>query len=57
VDAQQIITGDFVLVSGDMVCNVRIDEMVKIHKERRKLDKDVIMTVLVKEAAVVHRTR
>jgi len=40
-----------------MVCNVRIDEMVKIHKERRKLDKEVIMTVLVKEAAVDHRTR
>ena len=57
VDAQQIITGDFVLVSGDMVCNVRIDEMVKIHKERRKVDKDVIMTILVKEATVGHRTR
>ncbi len=57
VDAQSIITGDFVLVSGDMVCNVRIDEMVKAHKERRKLDKEVIMTVLVKEASVDHRTR
>jgi translation initiation factor eIF-2B subunit epsilon len=57
VDAQGIINGDFVLVSGDMVCNVRIDEMVKIHKERRKADKEVIMTVLVKEAAIDHRTR
>ncbi|PVG02792.1 nucleotide-diphospho-sugar transferase [Serendipita vermifera] len=57
VDAQSIITGDFVLVSGDMVCNVRIDEMVKIHKERRKVDKEVIMTVLVKEADTNHRTR
>lgn len=45
------------LVSGDMVCNVRIDEMVKIHKERRKVDKDVIMTILVKQAGVGHRTR
>lgn len=57
VDAQSIIKGDFVLVSGDMVCNVRIDDIVKVHKERRKVDKEVIMTMLVKEAAVNHRTR
>ncbi|KAG8835800.1 hypothetical protein FRC18_012332 [Serendipita sp. 400] len=57
VDSQSIITNDFVLVSGDMVCNVKIDEMVKAHKARRKLDHEVIMTVLVKEAAVGHRTR
>lgn len=57
VDAQSIITGDFVLVSGDCVTNVRIDEMVRVHKERRKVDKEVIMTVLVKEAGVGHRTR
>ncbi|KAG8807161.1 hypothetical protein FRC17_004613, partial [Serendipita sp. 399] len=57
VDSQSIITNDFVLVSGDMVCNVKIDEMVKAHKARRKIDHEVIMTVLVKEAAVDHRTR
>ncbi|KAG8807223.1 hypothetical protein FRC17_004588, partial [Serendipita sp. 399] len=54
VDSQSIITNDFVLVSGDMVCNVKIDEMVKAHKARRKVDHEVIMTVLVKEAAVDH---
>lgn len=57
VDSQSIITNDFVLVSGDMVCNVKIDEVVKAHKARRKADHEVIMTILVKEAAVGHRTR
>lgn len=57
VDAQSIIKSDFVLVSGDMVSNVRIDEIVRVHKERRKVNKDVIMTCLVKECGVGHRTR
>jgi NDP-sugar pyrophosphorylase family protein len=57
VDAQSIIKSDFVLVSGDMVSNVRIDEIVRVHKERRKVNKDIIMTCLVKECGVGHRTR
>ena len=52
-----IITNDFVLVSGDLVSNIRIDEIVKVHKERRKTNKDAIMTMVVKEASAVHPTR
>ena len=52
-----IITNDFVLVTGDLVSNVRIDEVVRVHKERRKVDRDAIMTMVVKESGVVHRTR
>ena len=37
--------------------NIRIDEVVKVHKERRKVDRDSIMTMVVKESGVVHRTR
>jgi len=34
---------------GDLVSNIRIDEVVKIHKERRKgVDRDAIMTMVVK---------
>lgn len=53
----QIITSDFVLVTGDLVSNVRIDEVVRAHKERRRTNKDAIMTMVVKEAGAVHRTR
>lgn len=52
-----IITSDFVLVTGDLVSNVRIDEVVRAHKERRKTNKDAIMTMVVKESGTKHRTR
>jgi hypothetical protein len=52
-----LVTSDFVLVMGDLVSNVRIDEVVKVHKERRKNNKDAIMTMVVKESGVRHRTR
>ncbi|KIP09509.1 hypothetical protein PHLGIDRAFT_102716 [Phlebiopsis gigantea 11061_1 CR5-6] len=52
-----IIKTDFVLVMGDLVSNVRIDEVVRIHKERRKTNKDAIMTMVVKESGATHRTR
>ena len=53
----QIITSDFVLVTGDLVSNVRIDDVVRVHKERRRTDKDAIMTMVVKECGAAHRTR
>lgn len=52
-----IITSDFVLVTGDLVSSVRIDEVVRVHKARRKTNKDAIMTMVVKESGVRHRTR
>ncbi|PCH38105.1 nucleotide-diphospho-sugar transferase [Wolfiporia cocos MD-104 SS10] len=52
-----IITSDFVLVAGDLVSNVRIDEVVRAHKERRRTTKDAIMTMVVKESGARHRTR
>ncbi|KAH9946000.1 nucleotide-diphospho-sugar transferase [Epithele typhae] len=53
----QIITSDFVLVTGDLVSNVRIDDVVRAHKERRRANKDTIMTVVVKESGAAHRSR
>ncbi|KAF5391348.1 hypothetical protein D9757_002006 [Collybiopsis confluens] len=52
-----LVTGDFVLVMGDLVSNIRIDEVVRVHKERRKTNKDAIMTMVVKESGAKHRTR
>ncbi|KAF8628435.1 hypothetical protein AX15_003954 [Amanita polypyramis BW_CC] len=52
-----LVTSDFVLVMGDLVSNVRIDDVVRIHKERRKTNKDAIMTIVVKESGAKHRTR
>ncbi|TFK76541.1 nucleotide-diphospho-sugar transferase [Pluteus cervinus] len=52
-----LVTSDFVLVMGDLISNIRIDEVVRVHKERRKTNKDAIMTMVVKESGVQHRTR
>ena len=52
-----IITSDFVLVTGDLVSNIHIGEVVREHRERRKTDKDAIMTMVVKQSGVNHRTR
>ncbi|KAJ7219182.1 nucleotide-diphospho-sugar transferase, partial [Mycena pura] len=52
-----LVTSDFVLVMGDLVSNIRIDDVVRVHKERRKTNKDAIMTMVVKESGANHRTR
>ena len=57
VYAHQVIKSDFVLVMGDVVSNVRIDEVVREHKTRRKTNKDALMSIVLKEAGSAHRTR
>ncbi|KAG6890454.1 hypothetical protein C0992_001501 [Termitomyces sp. T32_za158] len=52
-----LVTSDFVLVMGDLVSNIRIDEVVRVHRERRKTNKDAIMTMVVKESGARHRTK
>lgn len=52
-----LVTSDFVLVMGDLVSNIRIDEVVRVHKERRKTNKDAIMTMVVKESGSKHPTK
>ena len=52
-----LVTTDFILVMGDLVSNVRIDDVVRAHKERRKTNKDAIMTMVVKESGAQHRTK
>ncbi|KAF8902045.1 nucleotide-diphospho-sugar transferase [Gymnopilus junonius] len=52
-----LVTSDFVLVMGDLVSNIRIDEVVRVHKERRKTNNNAIMTMVVKETGARHRTR
>lgn len=52
-----VITSDFILVFGDLVSNVRLDEVVRAHKARRRADKEALMTIVVKEVGAEHRSR
>lgn len=45
LDAKELIRGDFILLQPDCIGNVDIKEQVRVHTERRKTDKDLIMTI------------
>ncbi|KAK9467784.1 nucleotide-diphospho-sugar transferase [Lipomyces arxii] len=57
LDAKGLITSDFLLVSGDIVCNVPFDKVLAEHRQRRVKDKNAIMTMVLREASPLHRTR
>ena len=45
------------LISGDVICNVNLAEVIDQHKARRKVDKECIMTMIFKQAPSTCRTR
>lgn len=57
IDSQSLIQSDFVLVSGDLVANMELKEMIERHKEVRKKDKMMVMTCIYKKAKPDHPTR
>lgn len=57
IDSQSLIRSDFVLVSGDLVANMELQEVVDQHKEMKKKDKMSVMTCVYKEAKPNHPTR
>lgn len=57
IDSQSLIRSDFVLVSGDLVANMELKEVIDQHKEMKKKDKLSVMTCVYKEAKPHHPTR
>ncbi|KAH8593882.1 nucleotide-diphospho-sugar transferase [Bisporella sp. PMI_857] len=58
LDARDLITGDFLLVHGDLVSNLPIDKALERHRKRRTTDKNAIMTMILREGGVgEHRTK
>ncbi|KAH3688062.1 hypothetical protein WICPIJ_000955 [Wickerhamomyces pijperi] len=57
LDNRGLITGDFLLVSGDVVTNIQFDKVMEAHKQRRAEDKDHIATMVLTQASALHRTR
>lgn len=47
VDRRKVISGDFLVVHGDMVSTVDVDTVIQKHKARRAVDKNFIMTMVV----------
>lgn len=57
LDSRSILTGDFVVVYGDVVSNLPLDRPLREHRIRRQTDKSAIMTMLLRDASAFHRTK
>ena len=57
IDTKAIIQGDFILVSGDVISNMNLSRALATHRERRKVDKNMIMTMVLKPSTPLHRSR
>ena len=57
IDRRSLIRTDFVLVSGDLVANMQLREVIQRHRELKKKDKMLVMTCVYKKAKPKHRTR
>ncbi|KAG0647048.1 eIF-2B GDP-GTP exchange factor subunit epsilon [Hyphodiscus hymeniophilus] len=58
LDARDLITGDFLLVHGDLVSNLPIDGALARHRARRIADKNAIMTMVLRAGGLgEHRTK
>lgn len=55
LDAHQIITTDFILMHADAVGNMDLAAVVEAHKQRRRADRNAIMTICT--MPVGHRSR
>lgn len=57
MDSRGDLTGDFVLVYGDVVSNFPLESALAAHRARRNADRNAIMTMVLREAGTQHRTK
>jgi len=57
LDARAILANDFLVVYGDIVSNLPLESALAAHRERRTKDKNAIMTMVLREAGIHHRTK
>ncbi|TLS23157.1 uncharacterized protein PpBr36_06656 [Pyricularia pennisetigena] len=49
LDKRGLISGDFILVHGDLVANIPLDNALTAHRRRREANRDAIMTMVLRE--------
>ena len=57
LERAEIITSDFLLVSGDVISNIPLEPALIDHRARREKDKNAIMTMILREAGKGHKSR
>ena len=49
IENKSVIKNDFVLLTGDIIFNFGLEEIIEMHKKRREEVKDAVMTLIFKE--------
>jgi translation initiation factor eIF-2B subunit epsilon len=57
LDRRGMLVGDFIVVYGDVVSNLPLEEALAAHRARRTKDRNAIMTMVLREAGGSHRTK
>ncbi|EGW30896.1 translation initiation factor eIF-2B epsilon subunit [Spathaspora passalidarum NRRL Y-27907] len=57
LDNRGLISGDFLLVSGDVVTNMDFSKCLNFHRAKKSSDKDHMVTMVLNQASPLHRTR
>jgi len=57
LDSRDLIAGDFIFVSGDVVSNIAIEPALTKHRTRREKDKNAILTMVLREVGKGHRIK
>ncbi|KAJ1653486.1 translation initiation factor eIF-2B epsilon subunit, GEF [Dispira simplex] len=57
LDGKSLIRTDFILIYGDVVSNMNLGKALEKHRNRKTVDKNAIMTMVVKDASPNHPTR
>ncbi|XP_057313483.1 translation initiation factor eIF-2B subunit epsilon-like [Hydractinia symbiolongicarpus] len=57
IDREGLIRSDFVLVPGDLISNVKLSDIIKKHKIKRKKEKNLVMTILQRVLQPGHFSR
>lgn len=56
IDSKQFIRGDFFLLTSGVITNMDLTLAMERHKKQRQLDKNSIMTVVLRQSNSTHRT-
>ena len=54
LDSRDVLSGDFLVVSGDVVSNIDLESALAKHRTRREKDKNAIMTMILHQAGLHH---
>ena len=57
LERAETISGDFLLVFGDVISNIALEPALAKHRARREKDKNAIMTMILREAGIRHRSK